>query len=66
MLLERIRKCPHCKRENTVSPQSYAENPYCNACYPERVKTAQAGLEPATIKRRGDYFEFIPVTQRLS
>jgi len=37
-ILERIRRCKHCRREMHVSPLAYEENPYCTQCFDERVR----------------------------
>ncbi len=58
-ILEVIRRCPYCKRESTVSPQSYSENPFCDECLNERVENASSKLGPITYRKSGSYYEII-------
>jgi hypothetical protein len=40
-ILERIQRCKFCGREMNCSPLSYAENPLCTICLPERTEIAR-------------------------
>jgi hypothetical protein len=60
MIRELIRRCPFCGREATVSAQEYAENPYCNKCFDERVKQTARDLGNFSCRLSGDLFEIIP------
>jgi hypothetical protein len=57
MILEVLRRCPHCGREVHVSPLAFEENPYCVVCLPQRLASA---ARPGHVERRGHYGVFIP------
>jgi hypothetical protein len=63
-ILELIRRCPYCKRENKVSALSFAENPFCNACLHERMQNAKDEIGPGTWEpvpgTDGKYIRFVP------
>lgn len=66
MIREVIRRCPFCGRENPVSSQEYAENPFCNACLDDRVSRAGAHLGNFTCRLSGVFYEIIPETETTS
>lgn len=61
MIVEVIRRCPYCKRENPAPASAFAQNPFCATCLPERIQRAINELGPVTSKRVGRYIEAIPV-----
>jgi hypothetical protein len=60
-LLQKIHRCPYCKRENKVSASSFAENPFCNQCLNERLEKASLGAGPFEIVSDGHYIRRVPI-----
>lgn len=54
MIFERVRRCRFCRREMKCSAAAYAENPFCTACYDERVKGVSPS-PPTAWRTDGDY-----------
>lgn len=61
-MADHIKRCPHCKRVSGVSATSYAENPYCQLCLDERLKTASEQHGPVERRRVGGMMVLIPTT----
>ena len=64
-ILEVIRRCPHCKRESTVSPLEWKENPFCHICHNclrERFEAARERIGPVSFAQSGNYTLIIPAT----
>lgn len=59
-MLARVQQCHHCRREMPVTPLSYRENPFCNVCLEERMRTADAQREPMEWVEEGKYVVFRP------
>lgn len=53
--------CHYCKRPMNVSDGSYEENPFCTACYRERVELAVAQDPVVGWREENDYL--VPVRQ---
>lgn len=49
-----LRRCAYCSRPHPVSNSVAAENPFCNACLPERVAARASQLGTAEIVEDGD------------
>ena len=49
------RKCAYCGGPHRVSARVAEENPFCNACLPERVERRASQLGRAEIVAAGDY-----------
>jgi len=58
---ERIKRCRYCKREVNRCGLSFAENPFCNVCLPERVAEASRKVGPRLPIIRGKWLYFVPV-----
>lgn len=56
-MLEKIRRCRHCRREVESSPLGYEENPFCRVCLAERLREE---AREGSLVRRGHYAVFIP------
>jgi hypothetical protein len=65
-MLERVRRCPYCGRESSVTATSYAANPFCNACLPDRIEQAKKALGPVKNIRDGAYLIAVPATRKQS
>jgi hypothetical protein len=50
-----LRRCAYCSRPHPVSNSVAAENPFCNACLPERVAARASQLGTAEIVEDSDY-----------
>jgi hypothetical protein len=53
--------CRYCERPMRVHQQSYAENPFCNKCYDDRMKKATEGMPPMKMVHEGHYISWVPV-----
>ena len=58
-----IRRCPYCNRPSTEAALSYRENPFCNACLPERMEKAKQEAGKFRWVREGRYFRFVPANE---
>ena len=59
---ERAQRCDYCGREMATSLLSFLENPFCEACLPERVGLTDTLLGEVRWRVVGDYMELIPTT----
>jgi hypothetical protein len=67
-IVERPRLCRHCRSDmtETVSPDSYFENPYCEGCDSERTALISDSIGPTELVDLGGYLYFRPVSQKAS
>lgn len=67
-MFEKLRRCKYCSRDMTdsVSPDSYQQNPYCAVCDSERTQAAVEALGETTLCEVGGYLYFSPTPQTLS
>lgn len=62
--LECVQRCEFCGRGLKVSALSFAENPYCLECLPERIAQARAGAPTISWTLAGDYLRTTDLTRR--
>ena len=62
--LECIQRCEFCGRELKVSALSFAENPYCMECLPERIAAATASSTFRSWTLSGEYLRTIDLGRR--
>jgi hypothetical protein len=65
-ILERVRRCKYCASDMTdsVSSDSFAENPLCQQCLPERVGTIAKSPNELTAVKVGEYVMFTSSTRK--
>jgi len=61
---ERIQRCRFCEGEVRTTALSFAENPYCSECLPERIAKAAESTELISWKVSGDYLRPIDLAQQ--
>lgn len=66
VMLELVKKCKFCRREMSVSPVEWLENPWCNFCLEERIEIVAPKSSSVEWKRAGNYFIFARQDKRLS
>jgi hypothetical protein len=54
MILARVQRCRHCRREMSSSPLAYEQNPFCTECLSERVSSV-APRGGVSWRREGHY-----------
>ena len=61
---EQIQRCSFCGREVRTAALSFAENPYCTECLPERIAEAGRGAILISWRGSGDYLRPIDLGQQ--
>jgi hypothetical protein len=64
-IFEQVRRCRYCQSDMTdsVSAQSYRENPYCALCVNDRLRAADEAMGPTKWVRIGHYIKLVPVNE---
>jgi hypothetical protein len=65
-MVEVVRRCPYCGRENLVSPREYDENPFCQRCLSERLEKASITAGPMRWEGDCGYVTLVPIEQKGS
>ena len=65
IMLERIHRCPFCKRERTIDALERTANPFCSCCVNERL-TAGSAMNPPMQWQTigGGYARLVPLIQK--
>ena len=65
---ERARRCAYCDRDmtNSVTSDSYLQNPFCNACDAERTQIVAASIGPTEIVNLDGYLHLSPILEKAS
>lgn len=65
---ERLRRCRYCNRDMTdsVTPDSYLQNPYCDHCDKERTELVAASMAPTEVVEMDGYLYLSPVLEKAS
>lgn len=58
--ISRVHFCRYCSSLMRRSTIGYAENPFCDGCFKERVAKAQEGMPPMQRIREGNYMHLRP------
>ena len=63
-----VRRCRYCKSDmtDTVSADSYLENPYCHHCLHERLRRASESLGRMQWITTGSMISVIPKTETVA